>query len=161
MKKITVFAMLCAALLILAGCGGSEDPGCRDDVAAADIAEQVCTALGKDDMVAMDDTYLQNAMQLDSSEFSDYAVMVNSKGANIDEFGIFKAGDSGVSAAEEAVRGYLQFRLDTWIPEYMPEELPKLENAGVRVCGNYVMYAILSDSEAETAFSEFESALEA
>ena len=41
----------------------------------------------------------------------------------------------------------------------MPEELPKLEEAQVKVCGEYVMYAILSDETAGDAFAAFESAL--
>jgi hypothetical protein len=41
----------------------------------------------------------------------------------------------------------------------MPEEYPKLENASVKALGNYVIYAILSDSAKTDALDAFESAL--
>ena len=162
MKKIAASALLLAALLALAACGGSDKEEYKSDVATADIAGQVSASLESDSLIAMDDSYLTNAMQLDPAMFADYTVMVNSKGVNIDEFGIFKAPDAdSIADVEEAVKGYLQLRIDTWMPEYMPEEYPKLENAEVTTCGQYVMYAILADDSAQTAFAELETALKA
>ena len=43
--------------------------------------------------------------------------------------------------------------------EYMPEEFPKLQNAETKTIGNYVMYAILSDSDKQAVFSAFEKTL--
>jgi hypothetical protein len=160
-KKFVASALLLVALLALAACGGSSEEY-KSDVATADIAEQVSASLESDSLIAMDESYLTNAMQLDPTMFADYTVMVNSKGVNIDEFGIFKAPDAdSVAEVEEAIKGYLQLRIDTWMPEYMPEEYPKLENAEVTTCGQYVMYAILADDSAQTAFAELETALKA
>jgi hypothetical protein len=41
----------------------------------------------------------------------------------------------------------------------MPHEKPKLEAAEIKVCGLYVMYAILDDASRQTALSDFEKAL--
>ncbi len=43
--------------------------------------------------------------------------------------------------------------------EYLPEEKPKLENAKVRICGNYGIYAILSEADRDAAFASFEDML--
>ena len=43
----------------------------------------------------------------------------------------------------------------------MPEERPKLDSAEIKVVGNYVMYAILSDSDKTAAFEAFEKVLQA
>ena len=81
---------------------------------------------------------------------------------NGDMFGIFKAGEnSSVKDVQAMVEAYLQLRMESWMDEYMPEEKPKLENAEVKVIGNYVMYCILSDADADTAFASFESCLSA
>ena len=45
------------------------------------------------------------------------------------------------------------------MPEYLPEEYPKLKNAEIKSAGLYVMYAVLSDSEKEAAFKELENML--
>ena len=99
-------------------------------------------------------------MKIDASSFEEFTVRINAFGANIDEYGIFKAADS--SQAKEikaAVEAYLKLRLDTWMDEYMPEEKPKLTSAEVKTKGNYIMYCILSDSDKAAAFSAFESSL--
>ena len=159
MKKLTVTALLLLVLL-MAGCSGGND-AIKNDVPVADLAEAVDGALNNPDLIAMQDSYLQNAMQLDPAQFAEYAVKINSKGVNIDEYGIFKAKDmDSVEDVFALAQDYIQFRLDTWMPEYMPEELPKLENAQVKSCGQYVMYAILDDDTADAAFDAFISALE-
>ena len=42
----------------------------------------------------------------------------------------------------------------------MPGERPKLDSAEVKIVGNYVMYAILSDSDRTAAFDAFSKALQ-
>ena len=162
MKKFIALTLILAALFTLCACssGGNDAVEYKTDISAADLAAQV-TAL-KDDwsFTAMNDSYISGAMKIDVSEYADYIVNMNSMGTNVDEFGIFKARDeASVTAVKEDAEEYLQFRLDTWMEEYMPEEKPKLENAEVKVCGLYVMYAILDDSTRADAFSAFESYL--
>ena len=116
----------------------------------------------KDALVSAPETYISGSMKMDVSNYDGYDVKINSQGVNIDEYGIFKAKDNTqVAALEQAVNDYLQFRKDIWMDEYMPEEYPKLENAEVKTVGNYVMYAILSDSSKKSAFDAFEKSLTA
>ncbi|NCC67524.1 MAG: DUF4358 domain-containing protein [Clostridia bacterium] len=162
MKKTTVL-LLCSILIFsaLAACGGSSSY--RTDVPAADIAAAVDAILADGaDMAELSDTYITGSMQLSVGDYKDYCVKIASKGVNINEYGIFKGTDGGHAKTIKAdLEAYLQMRLDSWMPEYMPEELPKLENAEIKVCGTYVMYAILSDEERAAAFSAFETAVKA
>lgn len=162
-KKLISIALCAAALFcLLSACGGgSGSSGVRSDVAVGDISKAVSAVLSDDALVSVDGNYVSGSMKMDVSQYDSYDVKINSKGVNIDEFGIFKAKDAsgGVKAVQKAVADYLQMRKDTWMKEYMPQEHPKLENAEVKTKGEYVMYAILSDSDKEAAFSAFEKSL--
>ena len=87
---------------------------------------------------------------------------MNAFGANVDEYGIFKAKDE--EQAKEiaaAVEAYLKMRNDTWMTEYMPEERPKMEAASYETAGLYVMYAVLADEAKTAAFDAFTASLQA
>lgn len=163
MKKNTISLVLCAVLMLymLAACGGSSEY--RDDVAVSEIGDSFDAILSSGaDMKELSDTYITGSMKMDVSDYEEYCVKVASKGITIDEYGIFKGEDAkNTEAIETAVNDYIQLRIDTWMSEYMPEEFPKLENAEVKVCGNYVMYAILSDEEKTAVFDAFETSLKA
>lgn len=164
MKTKTLSLVLCIVMLcgLISACG-SGGADIRDDVPVADISTAVdAVAGGGDGMVAAPESHVTSFMKMSAEDYSEYAVKLNSKGVNIDEYGIFKGKDSEqVKTIKAAVDTYLQLRKDTWIVEYMPEEFPKLENAEVKVVGNYVMYAILSDEAKSAGFAAFEDALKA
>jgi len=157
--------IICAllALSLLTACGGkSGSAEIRNDVAVKDISSAIAACLSDDALVSVSATYISGSMKMDVSDYDSYDVKINSKGVNIDEYGVFKAKDSAqVSLVEKAVDSYLQMRRDTWMKEYMPEEFPKLESAEVKTAGNYVIYAILSDNDKKAAFDAFNKALTA
>lgn len=162
MKNLkTIAILLCAIMLFaaLSACGAKV----RDDVEISEIGSAIDTAIANTgDLVSVPESYITGTMKLDVSEYSNYDIKSNSRGVNIDEYGVFKAADSKQAAEiEAALKKYLQFRIDSWMVEYMPEEFPKMENAEVKVAGNYVMYAILSDENKKSAFSAFESSIAA
>lgn len=162
MKKLIAALLILAALLSLCACssGGKETVEYKTDAAVADIADAVTAVNSGWNFAAMNESYISGAMKIDVSEYADYIVNMNALGTNVDEYGIFKAKDeASVASVKEDAENYLQFRLDTWMEEYMPEEKPKLENAEIKVCGLYVMYAILDDTSKADAFAAFEAAL--
>ena len=159
-KHISLIAII-LTLSLLTACGGKAAE-IRNDVAVSDVSAAVASVLGNDTLVSVPDTFYSGSMKMDVSKFDGYDVKINSKGINIDEFGVFKAKDSSqVSTVEQAAKDYLKMRIDTWMVEYMPEEYPKLENAEVKTVGNYVMYAILSDDDKKAAFDALEKSLTA
>lgn len=162
MKKFIAIALIIATVLTFCACG--KDSGSKveykTDVTAAQLAEQVTAVNDSWTFVAMDENYIAGAMKIDVSGYADYVVNINGFGTNVDEYGIFKAKDeASVATVKADAENYLKFRLDTWMEEYMPEEKPKLEKAEVKVCGLYVMYAILDDASRADAFTAFENAL--
>lgn len=161
MKKTStaIIAMTLLFALLLSACGGKTY---RNDVSASEIGSAVDGAIAAaDNMVDAPASYITSSMKLDVSNLSDYTVKINSRGISIDEYGIFKAADDAqLKEIQTLVNDYLQFRLDSWMVEYLPEEFPKIENAEAKTVGSYVMYAILSDSDKKAAFDALESSLE-
>lgn len=158
-KKLILSLFVLSMLVCLVGCGKAKF---KDDVSLETLEEIFDRKLGSADMAAMNSGYLSGAMHLDPSQFGLYVVKLNSRGVNIDEYGIFKARNMDeVDDVKDAVEGYLKLRRDTWMEEYMPKEKPKLEKAVVTVCGRYVMYLIASDELRTTLTDSFVSALKA
>ena len=164
MKTIKKTALLlCAVAMIasLAACGSGSSK-VRDDVAAKDVSEAVAAVLTQDSLVTAPDSYISGSMKMDMSGYKGYDVKINSKGVNIDEYGVFQGKDAAQTAEiKKAVEDYIQRYKDRWVPEYMPGERPKLDGCEIKVEGNYVMYAILSDDDKTAAFGAFEKALQA
>lgn len=161
MKKFIAIILIVSALLSFCACGeDSTAPEYKTDAAVSALADEVNAVNSQWNFAAMNESYISGAMKIDVSGYADHIVNINALGTNVDEYGIFKAKDeASVAAVKEDAENYLQFRLDTWMEEYMPEEKPKLENAEVKVCGLYVMYAILDDTSRADAFAAFENAL--
>ena len=158
MKKITCILLILAALLALGACG--KKAAWRTDVPLSTLAETVEKHLDGGSLAAMQESYLKGAMKMDPSIFAEWLVKINAYGANIDEYGIFKAPDeAGVAAVKQAAEDYLKLRRDTWMEEYMPEEKPKLTQAEVKVCGLYVFYTIVSDDVRGKIQTDLENAL--
>ena len=160
-KTITLLLALIMTFSLLAACGdkGGE---IRDDVLTADIVNDAITAVGGgDNFVDAGADYIKYSLNLAEDSYAECAVRLNSEGIAIDEIGVFKGADAEMTAAiKTAVDNYINARIESWMPEYRPEEFPKLENAEVKVLGNYVMYSIMSDEDKETVFNAFETALE-
>ena len=155
MRRISALLAICLMLCLFAACGGV-----KDDVPVAEIVAAVDSAVGAENLVAVEENYIRGRLKLDVSGCDEYSVKINSMGTNVDEYGLFKAKDEKEAAALAAdVQSYLDERLSTWMDEYMPEEKPKLENAKVKVMGSYVIYCILSEADAATAMATFESCL--
>lgn len=160
MKRIIALLALLAMVLAFSACAKAPAVTYRSDVGMAELSGAVEAYLDAGSLAQMQESYLTGPMKLDTALFADYVVKINAYGANIDEYGIFKAPDAAsVDSVKQAVEGYLQLRRDTWMEEYMPEEKPKLTQAEIRVAGQYVMYAIVSDDARKPVLDAFENAL--
>jgi len=159
-KKHLALISILLMLSLFAGCGKTAEV--KNDVAVTDVSAAVASVLSDDALVSVDADYIAGSMKMDVADYDSYDVKINSKGVNIDEFGIFKAKDAAqLVTVTKAVNDYIQMRKDTWMVEYMPEERPKLDSSEIMIRGNYVMYAILSDEDKHAAFDAFEKALTA
>lgn len=158
-KYIALLLVLALCLGVFSACGsGSETANPGFDTVVAAIEGVVST----DGMAQMDADYIKNMFNLTTEDYEQCLVMSTNVGTSIDEFGLFKGADSAqAESLRTAVNDYLQLRLDAWMPEYLPEEFPKLQNAQLWTAGNYVFYAILSEDVKTTAGSAFEGCFEA
>jgi len=160
LKRIISFCALITALILLfASCGDTVKY--RDDVKTSELADSVKQKIdGGDKLTNISASFIQSSMDIDASEYADYSVFITVVGTSINEFGIFKAKETAqVQDLEEKLQAYISLRNEAWMPEYLPNEYPKLKNAEIKSAGLYVMYAVLSDSEKEAVFNEFEAQL--
>ncbi|MBQ8509040.1 MAG: DUF4358 domain-containing protein [Clostridia bacterium] len=159
--KMKLLSLILAAvtLLTFAACG--ETISYQNNISVTTLCDAATPLLSDaDQMTAMTDDYISNWFDADVSMFADYAMMVRSSATNVDEYGIFKAvNEEGVKEVEQVVQDYLTKRDEVWMPEYSPEERPKVQNATVKVMGEYVVYGILSDSDKDAVFAAIENVL--
>ena len=164
---LLLLAVLTVSLLFSA-CGQSY----RNDLTAQDVANSVLSALP-----AGEGRHVAGQGYVSASSFGEkytdlrektdgYVIYLSdASDTNIDEIGVFHVVESGdVSGLKKILEEYVkaqQLRLKDLLESYNPDELPKLDNAQVTVCGNYILYTILSDSDTATAKEAFAKALKA
>ena len=155
MKKLLIFT-LAAIILTLSFFSCSSKNDYRNDVPCAQITDAIKEELSveggysffEEDQIKFifDDIWLAN----------EYSVVYSLLSQNIDEFGVFRT-NSEKDARElaEECREYIEEKYEdenAFIASYAPEELPKLRNAEVKVFGNYVAFAILSENHRAILF---------
>ena len=158
MQKILCLLLLCTAL---ASC-------VHQRVYANDLP---CSELmdAAEDQIPVDfgyDTFSGDHLRYyfaDTKLPDDSCLRYSTRSEDINEFGIFHVHDD---TAREELKKLTEEYLETmkndqhaFIASYAPEELPKLERAEVRVFGNYVAYAILSDEDRALFFDTVEKKL--
>lgn len=157
--RSTIIVLLAAILaLSFASCG---EKGYRDDVSVASVADEINKSLSNiENLDKADENYISIQQKFPLDKCAEYVEMFQTSGIGIDEYGIFKMNDAeSAEAMKTAIESYLTTARATFNENYAPNERPKIEASEVRVFGNYVMYAVLSDSEKEAAFGTLESAL--
>lgn len=160
MKKILCFAL---ALMLLALPLTACSKKYADDVSVGDLSDAVFEVLSGElsDYSTADKGYLDDYMTI-PDYVTEYTVRFSTAGNNLDEFGIFHVTDGSAEDLETELEDYLEESYEQnkdWYDSYMPEETPKLRDAQVKVFGNYVVYAILSEADCTAAFEAVEKAL--
>ena len=157
MKKISAVLLIVLSLCLLGACGGDDvkDPGMEA------VASAVFGSIDTEDMAQIPDTYVEGMMKIPLDGYVSRNAIISSTGTSIDEYGIFQGKDEAQTAElKAALEDYLDYRMELWMDEYLPEEKPKLANAEVWSEGNYVMYAILDDAEREAVYKAFTGCFE-
>ncbi len=157
MKLIRTTALILSVITLSLSCIACKSKNSyRDDLTSADVIQQIETALaGGDGYIPVSDGFIspsswgeEYTSLLDA--VSDWEIRISeNKDANVDEFGVFHVKNPDqVSEVKSIVDSYIatqQLRLPSILDMYNPDEIPKVENAKVLVCGNYVLYTILND----------------
>lgn len=170
MKKILLLSLAVVMILTLVtACGGDKY---RNDLTSAQVMDQIKTAIPSEEGYRqVSEGYISASMWgenytalLDNT--TDHCIIVSEKSdVNIDEVGVFHVKDSAkVDELKTIVETYVEgqtLRFRDLLISYNPDELPKLDEATVIVCGNYIYYSILSEARTETAKTAFENAVKA
>lgn len=160
---VLLFALLCP---ILAACDG----GYRVDLTSSEVMASVKATLPAGDgyRVAGDGFINASDWGADYQKLIDALIdrqilLSESSDTNIDEVGILRCQNAKIADdARSIVEDYLaakKLRLTPLLESYNPNEIPKLDNARVTVCGPYILYTILSAEETGEAHEAFRSAL--
>ena len=168
MKRILLLSLAVIMILsLLSACGGDEY---RDDLTSAQVMEKIKTAIPSEEGYRqVSESYISASMWGENytvllENITDHCIIVSEKSdVNIDEVGVFHVKDSAkVAELKAIVEAYVEgqtLRFRDLLISYNPDELPKLDEAEVEVCGNYIYYSILSEARTEAAENAFEGAI--
>ncbi len=165
MKRITL-RLICICLLAalalpcLVGCDSGANY--RDDVAVADISTALKTLLPTPDgYYAADSDYLGFYFDGADGKVAEHVIEFSATSTNINQFGIFKVKDGEAEAIKTLCEQYISTMKDRWVAQanYIASEHPKMENAEVRIFGNYVVYVMLTATDKTAAFDKVDELL--
>lgn len=168
MKRIITFTLTILMILTaLVSCGDKY----RDDLTSAQVMDTIKAAIPSEEGYRqVSDGYISASMWGDQytvllENTVDHCIIVSEKSdMNIDEVGVFHVKDGvNIQELKAIVEAYVEgqaLRFRDLLISYNPDELPKLDEAEVEVCGNYIYYSILSEARTEAAENAFEGAIE-
>ena len=170
-KKLITLALAILLTLPLAACGKAESY--RDDVSASALSDTVSAKIpaeggydiflpaknGEEDLGGAFLSYYFNGNQA----IDDFAIASSTVSSDVNEYGILHVSDiEQVAEVEEMAQVYLSNQRDflsTFVNTYNAAEMAKLEEATVRVFGNYIVYTILSEADTQAVMAAVEDML--
>ncbi len=159
MRYLRLVALLAVLCLLLCSCFLSRYTGeyqpseliyaLRDEISAlADYSEYSSEDVG---------------FMLDTQEAESFSVIYSLDGDDIGEVGVFRVRDGeDTDDMLETVNEYLEDvrqARTSFVRNYIPDELPKLDGAHAIALGRYVCYCILDSTTAKTVFDKLKIVL--
>ncbi len=160
MKRIISILLTALLLFLLPACAKARHY--RDDISGKKLAELALRAPKSDSGYSAADAHFLDDYFLIPSYVTDHAVHFSSDGSNLNELGVFHVQNGHAEELKDTLRGYLSESLSknqAWYNSYIPEEIPKLRDAEVRIYGNYVVYAIFDKDDRAAVFDSVEQTL--
>ena len=156
MKK-RIFAVLSLFFLLLPSCSG---PTYRSDLSVEELAKSCAKNLSLSEIAfEKDEGFANEELPVCDPELS---VCYSTDGNNLDEFGVWKTRGEKPRQVATFLSNSLWKRYqesESFYQSYIPEEIPKLRDAEVRVYGDYVAYAVLSPQQKKAFFQFLEKTL--
>ncbi len=161
LNKISLFSIIMAVALIFAGCsqGQEEVAPTGAEVAAPDLAtlaeDMYSAGTWEDELMLLDPAVVPNLYTLDDSSIAEFAVYASSTMSTPEEVAVFVATDEeSLAYVEEMINIRLQ-NLTFSFEDYLPEEMPKIEDAKVLKNGLYMALVVSGDTAPiEKAFND-------
>lgn len=158
-RTLTLFLVLTLIVAALSSCGKTKY---RDDVEISKIADTITSKVPLEDgYYAVDSDYITFYFEGAESLISDHRIMMSTETSNINQFGVFHVKPGNAEAMKKLCESYIATMRDRWGTSamYIPAELTKLDNAEVRIYGNYVIYLMMTPSDKTTVFAAVEGLL--
>ena len=162
MKKVSraaLLVLLCAAFA-LPSCGMGQS---KKEIDTAKIAETLSKKTPIASAWINEDQYFIKEYTELPSFIKSSAIYYAQDTNNLDEFGVFWVESGKAQMLRlQLTQEYLKKRYDdnlSWYNSYMPAETPKLRDAEVRIYGDCVVYAVLSQESRKAFFDECEKLL--
>ncbi|MBE6589741.1 MAG: DUF4358 domain-containing protein [Ruminococcaceae bacterium] len=157
-KTILLFCALLACLPLLLSCAATHEY--RDDL---EVRELYSLSERSDGAYLVDNSgFLEDYFAL-PDYVTEHAILYRRETDSLDEIGFFHVTEGNAEKLKRMIEEeYLSAAYEKnrdFYDSYMPRETPKLANAEVRIFGNYVVYAVLSDTDKAELFRSMKYAL--
>ena len=163
MKKTfqTVVCILLAAVAL--GATSCQKETYQKDINTKEIADTLCEKTQiESKWIDNDQNFIKEYISVDEKVKESYVYYAQNTN-DLDEFGIFEVEEGKAQEVRnQLLNGYLKKKYNEnleWYNSYMPTETPKLRDAEVRIYGNCVAYAVLSQENRKAFFDECEKLL--
>ncbi len=149
MKRFVSVIFLC--IILLSSCSNKKTQEYRQDVSIDDISNEVLSIVDSSSMTEADESWISLNLPFNTSLCQDYSVYISLAGS-ADIVGLFKTdSEENASTILSQCNNYLSSLEKNWLSEYSPEELPKIQTAVSKKCGNYVYFLVLDETEIQSA----------
>lgn len=143
MKK-RIFALVLVCVLVLAGCGGGEEPYDVEDTAKALLEAE---GVFSEELIPLEQTVFVPFLGIDDEKLTAGEVYVSS-GSTAEELAVLEFADEDAAAGAAAqMEEHLEQQKES-NEDYRPQEMSKLDKAVIRRRGNTVLFLVADDYEA-------------
>ena len=150
LTKVLTVILLFSLALTLSSCTnkGSKTP------ATQDIAQMIINTCTFDELIELKNDVLYNQYdKLDKSDIKEISVYVCSSGATVDELCVIRVtSNEDIDAVKAALESRVKDLNEKFV-DYVPTEIPKLDQAVIVTNGDYIMMTTTIDGD--KAASEF------
>ena len=160
MKKYTMLILICATVLFFSSCAVKEY---TDTLSCKSVAESLASEISDpEDYRFYTDEDIKYMFE-DTSLFEECSFIYSTSSDDIDEICVIKAKDekeakSILEQAEQYIKD-IDAKKRSFLENYMPDELEKLDCAKAKQFGNYVIVAIADRDDAKDIFDRADSLL--
>lgn len=156
MKRILTALLATLLLFSLASC---TETSYKNDVPVTSLADTAVSALNDGKEYSTADADFLDSYFAKPDYVTESVIRFSTDGNDLNEFGVYHVTDGNTDAMKAALSDYLTEFYELYNANYLPEETPKLRDAEVKVFGNYVVYAMLNDTDRANLFASIENAL--
>ena len=123
--------------------------GYLDDLSAEDLLNNSSAVVETDGGTKrLDKDIILEFADGEIDNIKDFAIIKANNSKNINEMGIFRVENGEAEDLAEDVKEYVAGKQKSYRTlNYLPEEAQKIDNARVKVLGNYVIYSFLNEED--------------